>query len=779
MKLEKNIVKVLSLALGLAIGVVLIAKVCFELQYDSYYPHRERVYKIMTGVQRHGGEMENADQVSGAVAPGFRDFVPGVEAATRITPLFENNNYYTEDKNKLTANLLLADTSFFDIFQREIYAGDPHKVLAEFAKVMVSRSFAEKLGGAEGAVGQTIYNESLPNIKLTIDGVYEDFPQNCTFAGVDILLSMRSYSKVSTENWVGNDRYHGYVKLAEGVDPEGLEEAIHKMQEKNQPLEEFEKAGLKLWYYLQRADELHFTVKANRNMVIMLSIVALLLIAASVVNYILNAISSVVQRAKEVGVMKCYGAEGSDIFTLLFKEAAANVAAAVVVAAAIVLAFSGMIETLLGASLTSLFTPVSVLSAVAVCGVVLLVSGFIPARIFMGIPVSTAFRNYRENKRRWKLAFLVVQFSFTVFLASVLVVFGRQYDMMLNENLGYEYDNLLVVDMGGSKVDEFYKVKDGLAGIPGVVGTALVSDIPVAGSSGNNVYLPGDERELFNVADQYYSTEGSAEILGIKFLEGREATSPKEVAVSRKFVETMQGFADWSDGAIGKSIVLTEHSQTMDEIFTICGVYEDYKIGSVFVDKRPSIRFGAEQGWPEVFFSGVLVKVSSLTPDVIAQVQKVIDDLLPDKELRVVAYADGMRESFADIDKTKDSILLGGIFSLIISLIGLIGYIKDETQRRSAEMAIRKINGALPREILGIFIADVMALALVSAVIGSVAAYFTSDLVLESFVDKVPVHLWYFVAASAVVLLLVAATVAANTVALCRSNPVDSLKRGE
>ena len=142
MKLGKNIVKVLSLALGLAIGVVLIAKVCFELQYDSYYPHRERVYKIMTGVQRHGGEMENADQVSGAVAPGFRDFVPGVEAATRITPLFENNNYYTEDKNKLTANLLLADTSFFDIFQREIYAGDPHKVLAEFAKVMVSRSFA-------------------------------------------------------------------------------------------------------------------------------------------------------------------------------------------------------------------------------------------------------------------------------------------------------------------------------------------------------------------------------------------------------------------------------------------------------------------------------------------------------------------------------------------------------------------------------------------------------------------------------------------------------------
>ena len=87
MKLKRDIVKILSLALGLAVGVVLIAKVCFELQYDSFYEDRERVYKIMTGVVRHDEDPLNADQISGAVAPGFKEFVPGVEAATRITPV--------------------------------------------------------------------------------------------------------------------------------------------------------------------------------------------------------------------------------------------------------------------------------------------------------------------------------------------------------------------------------------------------------------------------------------------------------------------------------------------------------------------------------------------------------------------------------------------------------------------------------------------------------------------------------------------------------------------
>ena len=338
MKIKKNIIQILSLSFGLAIGVVLIAKVCFELDFDKFYDHRERVYTIMTGVQRHDEDPINANQISGAVAPGFREFIPGVEVATRITPVFDNHNYYTEEKNRLTADLIAVDTSFFDIFTREIFVGDPHEIFADWGKLMVSHSFAQKLGGVDKAIGQILYNESLQNAKFTIEGVYEDFPKNSSFGDVEMLLSMSTLGKGSTENWLGNDRYRGWVKLVPGTDPNSLTDAIHKMQEQNQPMEELEKGGLKLWYYLESAGNDHLSASTNRNMVIMLSLVALILIAASVVNYVLNAISSVVKRAKEVGVRKCYGAQSGNIMWMLFKEAGLNMLLSGIIAVAIIFA---------------------------------------------------------------------------------------------------------------------------------------------------------------------------------------------------------------------------------------------------------------------------------------------------------------------------------------------------------------------------------------------------------------------------------------------------------
>ena len=777
--MKKNIVKILSLALGLAIGVVLIAKVCYELQYDTYYQDNERVYKIMTGYSRTGEDEMNGDRVSGAVAPGFRQYVPGVEFATRITPVFENNNYYTEEKNKLESELVLADTSFFDIFNRKIYVGDPHVILDDMAKVMVSRSFAEKLGGIQEAVGQTIYNESLPNIKFTVEGVFEDFPRNSSMNGIEILLSMISYNKNSYANWVGNDRYHGYVKLYEGVDPQTLTDAIHKMQQENQPMDEFEKAGLKLWYYLVRADKMHLEDSSNSNMVLMLSIVAFLLIAAASVNYVLNTISSVVQRAKEIGVRKCYGAGSVNIFTLILKEAAMHIAISVILAAAIILGMQGVIEQLLDAPLVSLFTPHSISMAVAVCAVVLLVSGFVPARVYMGIPVSTAFRNYRESKRRWKLIFLGVQFTFTIFLACVMCIFAKQYNMLMNDDLGYEYDNLLVVDMAGLKRSDFAKVHDKVATLPDVALAAKVSELPISGASGNNVYLPGSDRELINIADQYFASEGAAQVLGIKFIEGREAVAADEVAVSRKFVEKMEQLAGWSDGVIGKSIYVTEHSQTGEDLFTICGVYEDYKIGGVYVDERPSVRFSDAEGQKNRFYRYVIMSMNNLSAESIEAVQQAVKEVLPDKDVIVAAYRDGMIQEFSDIKKVKDSILLGGIFSLIISLMGLIGYIKDETQRRSAEMAIRKINGAMPGEIMGLFVKDIIPLVAVAVVLGVIAAWYVGDLALQMFQQKAQIGVWIYLGSAVAVTVVILSAVVANSLKISSSNPVDSLKRGE
>jgi putative ABC transport system permease protein len=312
MKTKNDIlIKVLSLGVGLAVGVVLIAKVFFELSYDSFYKDIDRVYTINTWYSQHGDEHDYG-QVSGAVPVGFMEEVPGVEVGTRTTYVFNGDTYLDEDGNKLKATLVCADTCFFKVFDRPILAGDPVKALGKWGGVMVSRSFAEKLGGVQECIGKQVYNEDMAGLKLSIEGVFEDFPKNGSLS-YDILLSMDTYGKQSTDNWLGNDRYKGYVKLMPGVDPNTLSDAIRKMQEAHQPVTQLEAQGMRMTYFLKPFSKMHTSMQEVKSQVILLSIVAALLILISLLNYILIVISSMVKRSKEVGVRKCYGAEGKHI----------------------------------------------------------------------------------------------------------------------------------------------------------------------------------------------------------------------------------------------------------------------------------------------------------------------------------------------------------------------------------------------------------------------------------------------------------------------------------
>ncbi|MBR5076434.1 MAG: ABC transporter permease, partial [Bacteroidales bacterium] len=399
-------IKVLSLGVGLAVGIVLIAKVFFELSYDSFYKDIDRVYSIYTWYSQNGDENDYG-QVSGAVAVGFMEEVPGVEAGTRTTFVFNGDTYQDEDGNKLKATLVCADTCFFTVFDHPILAGDPTKALGKWGSVMVSRSFAEKLlqssqDDISSVLGRQIANEDQLDFKATIEGVFEDFPKNGSL-DYDILLSMATYSEWSTTNWLGNDRYRGYVKLAPGVAPATLTDAIRKMQEVHQHIDELETQGLQLRYYLKPFIKIHTSSQGVKTQIILLSIVAALLILISLLNYILIVISSLVKRSKEVGVRKCYGAEGKHIYGMLTKEALLHIVLSLALAAAIIFAGRGIVQNLLGVPFTTLLVPQSIAAIVVLLLFVMVISIVVPAELYKRIPVDAALKNYTENSRRWKL----------------------------------------------------------------------------------------------------------------------------------------------------------------------------------------------------------------------------------------------------------------------------------------------------------------------------------------------------------------------------------------
>ena len=776
--MKKNsdiLIKVLSLGIGLAVGIVLIAKVFFELSYDSFYKDIDRVFTINTWYS-HQGEEKDFGQVSGAVAVGFMDEVPGVEAGTRTTFVFNGDTYLDEDGNKLSGTLVCADTCFFQVFDRPILAGDPVKVLGKWGTVMVNRSFAEKVGGVQECIGKQIANADMDGLKLTIEGVFEDFPKNGSL-DYDILLSMDTYGKNSTDNWLGNDRYKGYVKLMPGVDPNTLSDAIRKMQESHQPLERIEAQGTSLRYFLKPFSTLHTSDPDVKSQVILLSIVAALLILISLLNYILIVISSMVKRSKEVGVRKCYGAEGKHIYGMLTKEALLHIVLSLVLAAVIIFAGRSIVENLLGVPFQTLLVPQSITAIVAVILLVLVISIVVPAELYQRVPVYAALKNYTENSRNWKLGLLGVQVLINVFLVVMMLIIGRQYQKVSNADTGYDYKNLYYFDMFDGDRQALTRAHQTLRSLPEITGVAAAYNLPYQGSNGDNVYLPNDDRELFNIADQYECSPDFYDLMEIQFLEGRAPRDSSEIAVDEKFVTKMAEFTDWSDGAVGKQIFVTGHDRSRDterSYFTISGVYRSYIIGNLTgVDPRPSALFYGEIGSMSSWMPHTFFKVR---PEALPKVRQALEQALPGREINILSYEEQMRAAYDDSKKMRNTMALGAVFSLLIALLGLIGFIKDESLRRSKEMAVRKINGATTRDILGVFATDIMKLSAVMAVIACVAAYFVAHKWLEQFAEKVSLNPLYFIGGAVLVLAIVLGVVVLNCLRIARANPVESLK---
>ena len=783
-KYSDILIKVLSLGIGLAVGIVLIAKVFFELSYDSFYKDIDRVYTIRTWYTQQGDEHDYG-QVSGAVAVGFMEEVPGVEVGTRTTYVFNGDTYLDENGNKLKATLVCADTCFFKVFDRPILAGDPVKVLSKWGCVMVSRSFAEKMvdemPGQAGhdvssVIGKQIANADMDGLKLTIEGVFEDFPKNGSL-DYDILLSMETYGKQSTDNWMGNDRYRGYVKLAPGVDPSTLTDAIRKMQKAHQQLEQIEAQGTNLKYFLKPFSNMHTSSPEVKTQVILLSIVAALLIIISLLNYILIVISSMVKRSKEVGVRKCYGAEGKHIYGMLTKEALLHIVLSLVMAAIIIFAGRGIVENLLGVPFQTLLVSQSIMAIAAVLLFVLVISIVVPAELYQRIPVYAALKNYTENSRRWKLGLLGVQVLINVFLVVMMLIIGRQYQKVSNADTGYDYKNLYYFDLFDGDRQAQVRAVETLKRLPEVSGVAASYNLPYMGSNGDNVYLPEDDRELFNIADQYDCSPDFYDLMGIQFVEGRAPRDSSEVVVDEKFVQKMAEFTDWNDGAVGKQVFITGHGENgmMDKgYFTISGVYKSYLIGNLQgVDERPSALFYGEIGSMSSWMPHILFKVS---PEALVNVRGALNEALPDKEINIVSYEEQMRAAYADSKKMRNTMALGAVFSLLIALLGLIGFIRDESLRRSKEMAVRKINGATTRDILSVFASDILKLSTVMAVIACIAAYFVAHKWLEQFAEKVSLNPLYFIGGALLVLTIVLGVVVLNCLRIARANPVESLK---
>ena len=777
---QHNFVKILCLALGLAISSVIIAEIYFEQTYDTYFPEWERTYLISEVGSNHGEIMEFTN-TSGAIAQGVKQYAPMVEAATSTHYFYDDAQCKMEDQNIVSANIRMADSCFFDVFPQKILIGKAKQILSQPLSCLIDSETAAKIGG--NVVGKHFTLSNYPGTTFTIYGVFEAFPWGSSFHGTQMILSRCSvpyvYSYDGRDQWVGNDSYRSYIRLAKGHEAKELKPYVNKMREDHFPLKEMKNMGLELNYDFTVLSDVYTQDPYIKKMGWIMGIIAFVLLFTSVMNYLLIIVGNLVGRSREMAVRKCYGAEPKNIHAIIFSEALVHVGLAVVLAAVLVFLCKGTIENFLSAPVSTLVLNRGSWILVAICILVLLVGGLLPGWLYNKIPVAIAFRGYNENRNLWKLGLLGIQFVISGLLFSLLYIVNGQYQLMLGLNPGYDYDHVAIVSVDASNRDQRNQCLAEIRRMPNVKECSSTFNVPLDGyeRSGNMVGVPGDEKNTFNIMEMSGVDDNFFKMMNIPIVQGSFFTerndSCRQVIIDERGAEKLIKTWHWKDGVVGKQITCTGHD---DNIFTICGVSRNIRWGAVATGSDGMNEF------PDLYFYSaktayyMLVKFNEMKDESLSELQSKVQAMYPNNKVIVKSYASELANQYASQLNFRNGILVAGIVTMIIALFGLVGSTSDEVNRRRKEIAIRKVNGAKVKDILRIFLKDIMKIALPCIIVGDLGAWLIARQWLMSFSEKITMTPLLFIGVTIILIVIIGLSVIINCYKVANSNPVKYLK---
>ena len=478
----------------------------------------------------------------------------------------------------------------------------------------------------------------------------------------------------------------------------------------------------------------------------------------AIMNYMLIAIAAMSRRAKMVGVHKCSGASTGNVFGMFMMETGIIVLLSVVISLFIIINAQEVIEDLLSVTLPALFTWETLWVPALTILVLFVLTGVLPGRLFARIPVTQVFRRYTNAQKGWKRSLLFVQFTGVSFVLGLLLVTLLQYNHLMNRDMGIKVPGLVAANVS-LQPEEAENIADNIRRQPMVESVAR-STCNVIGEYWTRPLVSNSGERIGNL-NWNSCTSDYTDVMGIKIIEGSPMKNPGDLLVNEEVVRLMK----WSDGAVGKRL------NNFSKAGTIVGVFRDVRNFTFLHEQSP--------------IALLCVKDASNTFNVrlkqpYVENKKKLDEFVaktyPNVSLQFQLVSNMLDTVYKDVYRFRNSVWITSGFILLIVIMGVIGYVNDETQRRSKEVAIRKVNGAEATGILRLLIRDILNVSIPSVCIGTLIAYSTGRVWLEQFPEQINLNVLYFIGVALFVMLLVVTCVVIRAWRIANENPVKSIK---
>ena len=749
-----NIIKVISLGLGLTMSILLFSRVAFEQSYDTCYKDYDDLYQIYSIFSAEGEQFEPQKQNCGPVAGAIlENFPKEVEAATSIAYFVSSPLY--NGSVRIDARKILADSLFFKTMGIEVLSGNPEKDLMQNDVIFLSDDLAQKIYGGENPIGKVI---SYKELQLTVKGTYVDLPENATMRPEAVISMPTAWSRDwGNYSWRGGDSYYEYIRFRPGADKEVVNARLDAMIQKYRPEEDKKAYGYTA--FVKPIRDVYRDEDQVKRMDSIMSILALAILFIASLNYVLISISSLTYRAKAVGVHKCSGASGGTVFSMFLLETGIIIALALVLMGLILLNFQEFIEDTTAAKLSVLFAPDRIWVPLVVVLVLCIVGGILPGRLFARIPVSQVFRRYTEGKKGWKRPLLFVQFAGVAFICGLMYVVMAQYNYVKDKDMGYNPQRVAIgnVYFGGEEASgpalQFFR------GLPYVEEVSSAVSTPVWSYSGSMIEGEGGQ-SLFSTRFSY-ALEDYFKMMGMTMKEGRPARASDEIVVNEAFAERMR----WGDKALNHPL------RAEGRNLKVVGVLKNFHIGS-FYQPQDVIMFG----YTRTFGNTVHVRLKEPFAENLRRLNKDVSEAYPDKTVDFYSMEDQILNKYNPVRVFSNATILAALTMFFVMLMGLIGYTTDEVRRRSKEIAIRKVNGAESLGILELLSKDVLYVAAPAVIIGIISAAYINGMWMDQFAEQVPLSWPVYILIALVILLLILACVIWKSWRIANENPVNSIK---
>lgn len=774
-----TLINVFGLVVSLMFVVLIGLYVWQERSINNQNANADRILAVGLDFKGEGNKIVGAHHI---LQKQLRKMYPSVESSCGVS------DYEVRLKNGddyVRAHALLADSTFFRIFDYKLKEGDRQTCLDGKDDVVISESLARKLFGDQPAVGKNVvWRDSL---RLKVTGVMQNLDHTMFNNDPEIVMN---YYNMRYGNYTNTDESFDegginicgsavFLLMQPGTTLIGQENAVNKalkasswsFLESNQwncdfffiPLNKLYSSGL------EQATALKTT---NPTMVTILGAVGLVILLFSMMNYVNLTVALSGRRAREMAARRLFGSQKSGIVWRMIAESLILCGSAAVLAIVLAVVFAPTFGKIIGTDLNIrlLLTPAVAFGLVV--GVVLLgaVSGMIPAAIASRIKPVDIFRGtfVHQTKMRFSRIFIVLQNIITITMLACATVMLLQMKHIVNAPLGFNKDGVLII-----------------SSVTGDAFTERMRQLPFVEAIAPSMGTPLDGGNNFTIVDKSFKRPVSFQILvveksffdvyGLKLSNG-DAPTPGHYYLNQQAIDDIHAYPN----VLGTEKTVLQKIASEDLVsksLQYGGQINDFRLRNIEEATHPTIVYVVERvGRPWQLSLKLTGNMADNYNKIAAVVREMFhEDLYDDDAMFADRY---IQEVFEQKIRASHVMGLFAVIAIVISLLGLVAMSTYFIQQRNKEIAIRKVFGSTSNQVRRRLIRSFLLYVVVAFVVAVPLFWYFMGKWMSGFTYRIVWWPWIGVAGAAV-LIVSYVSVAVQSYLAANENPVLHVKDNE